>query len=136
VVRDFRSVQVRDQAEYRQEQSRQIDQLLVLFYVLLVLAVVIAFIGIVNTLALSVLERVRELGLLRAIGMTRRQLRSMIRWEAVIIAVLGAGSPASGGQLAGVHANDWRGWWDATPPACPSTAPPSSARATKTCSEC
>jgi putative ABC transport system permease protein len=55
-----------------------------------VLAVVIAFLGIVNTLALSVLERVRELGLLRALGMTRRQLRAMIRWEAVIIALLGA----------------------------------------------
>ncbi|HEY3259047.1 MAG TPA: ABC transporter permease, partial [Pseudonocardiaceae bacterium] len=68
----------------------QINQILVLFYLLLALAVVIAFIGIINTLALSVLERIRELGLLRAVGMTRRQLRAMIRWEAVIIAVLGA----------------------------------------------
>jgi putative ABC transport system permease protein len=90
VVAGFPGVQVRDQAQYKEEQFRQINQLLVFFYLLLALAVIIAFIGIVNTLALSVLERVRELGLLRALGMTRSQLRSMIRWEAVIIAVLGA----------------------------------------------
>jgi putative ABC transport system permease protein len=90
VVGDFPNVQVKDQAEYKADQASQINQVLVLFYVLLALAVVIAFIGIINTLALSVLERLREIGLLRAVGMTRRQLRSMIRWEAVIIAVLGA----------------------------------------------
>ncbi|MEU5884713.1 FtsX-like permease family protein [Spirillospora sp. NPDC047279] len=90
VVAQHPGVQVRDQAEFKQEQENQINQILILFYVLLALAVVIAFIGIINTLALSVLERVRELGLLRAVGMTRRQLRAMIRWEAVIISVLGA----------------------------------------------
>jgi putative ABC transport system permease protein len=90
VVADFATVQVKDQAEYKQQQSQQINQVVLLFYVLLALAVIIAFIGIINTLALSVLERIRELGLLRALGMTRRQLRSMIRWEAVIIATLGA----------------------------------------------
>jgi putative ABC transport system permease protein len=86
----FPNVQVKDQAEFKQQQAKQINQVLVLFYVLLALALVIAVLGIVNTLALSVLERIRELGLLRALGMTRRQLRAMIRWEAVIIAVLGA----------------------------------------------
>ncbi|KAB2341019.1 FtsX-like permease family protein [Actinomadura rudentiformis] len=90
VLAQHPSVQVRDQAEFKQEQENQINQVLILFYVLLALAVVIAFIGIINTLALSVLERVRELGLLRAVGMTRGQLRAMIRWEAVIISVLGA----------------------------------------------
>ncbi|MFC9977115.1 ABC transporter permease [Spirillospora sp. NPDC127200] len=86
----FPGVEVRDQTEYKRQQADQIDQVLIMFYVLLALAVVIAFIGIINTLALSVLERVRELGLLRAVGMTRGQLRAMIRWEAVIISVLGA----------------------------------------------
>jgi putative ABC transport system permease protein len=90
VTADFPNITVRDQAEYKAENARQIDQLINLFYSLLGLAVLIALFGIVNTLALSIFERIRELGLLRAVGATRRQLRSMIRWEAVIIAVLGA----------------------------------------------
>ena len=90
VIADFPNVTVRDQAEFRDEQARQIDQIINLFYSLLGLAVIIALFGIVNTLGLSIFERTRELGLLRAVGATRRQLRSMIRWEAVIIAVLGA----------------------------------------------
>jgi putative ABC transport system permease protein len=60
-----------------------------LVYVLLALAIFIALLGIGNTLALSIFERTRELGLMRAVGMTRRQLRSMIRWESVIIALQG-----------------------------------------------
>jgi putative ABC transport system permease protein len=90
VMADFPNVTVRDQAEFRDEQARQIDQIINLFYSLLGLAILIALFGIVNTLGLSIFERIRELGLLRAVGATRRQVRSMIRWEAVIIAVLGA----------------------------------------------
>jgi putative ABC transport system permease protein len=90
VLVDFPNVTVRDQAEYKAETARQIDQVVNLFYALLALAVLIALFGIVNTLGLSIFERIRELGLLRAVGATRRQVRAMIRWEAVIIAVLGA----------------------------------------------
>ncbi|HTF58708.1 MAG TPA: FtsX-like permease family protein, partial [Actinomycetes bacterium] len=90
VMVDFPNVTVRDQAQFRDEQARQIDQIINLFYSLLGLAILIALFGIVNTLGLSIFERIRELGLLRAVGASRRQLRSMIRWEAVIIAVLGA----------------------------------------------
>ena len=63
--------------------------MLALFYVLLFLAVIIAAIGITNTMTLSIHERTRELGLLRAVGESRKQVRSMVRWEAVIIALLG-----------------------------------------------
>jgi len=76
--------------EYKDEQASQINQLLVLIYVLLLLAVIISLFGIVNTLVLSIYERTRELGMLRAIGTSRRQVRRMIRYEAVITAVIGA----------------------------------------------
>ena len=69
--------------------SAEIDTMLGLFYALLLLAVVIALLGIANTLALSIFERTRELGLLRAVGMGRSQLRSTVRWESIIIAVFG-----------------------------------------------
>ena len=80
---------VQDLGEYTEWQTGMLDQLLGLMYVLLALAIVIAVLGIVNTLALSIFERTRELGLLRALGMTRSQLRSAIRAESVIIALLG-----------------------------------------------
>jgi putative ABC transport system permease protein len=89
VVDQYPSAEVQDQAEYKESQEAQIDQLVNLIYALLALAVIIAGIGIANTLALSIVERTRELGLLRAVGMSRRQLKSTIRWEAVIIAMLG-----------------------------------------------
>lgn len=84
------TVTVKDQAGFAEEQRAPIDQMLLLIYALLGLALVIAVLGIVNTLALSVIERTREVGLLRAIGLGRGQLRRMIRLEAIVIAVLGA----------------------------------------------
>ena len=81
---------VNDQAEFAAEQREPIDRLLFIVYALLGLAVVIAVLGIVNTLALSVIERIREIGLLRAVGLSRRQLRTMLRLESVAIALLGA----------------------------------------------
>jgi putative ABC transport system permease protein len=80
---------VQDLQELKQSQADQVNQLLALVYVLLFLAIVIATLGIANTLALSIHERTRELGLLRAVGMTRRQMRSSVRWEAVIISLFG-----------------------------------------------
>ncbi|HEX4866672.1 MAG TPA: ABC transporter permease [Acidimicrobiales bacterium] len=87
---DYPGAHVLDQTEYKQEQLAFVDQLLGLVYALLALAVFIALLGIGNTLALSIIERTHELGLLRAVGMTRGQLRSTIRWESVMIAVQGA----------------------------------------------
>jgi len=87
---EYGNVKVRDQAEYRQSQEDQINTLLVMFNALLVLAVIIAVFGITNTLALSVFERTREIGLLRAVGMSRRQVRRMVRWEAIIVAIIGS----------------------------------------------
>ncbi len=89
-VAAYPNAKLQDAQQYKDSNAKSIDQLLGLVYTLLVLAVVIALFGIVNTLALSVFERVRELGLLRAIGMTKREVRRMIRWEAVIVALLGA----------------------------------------------
>ncbi|MEU8590460.1 ABC transporter permease [Streptomyces sp. NPDC048664] len=86
----YPQVQVRDQADYKKLVHDQIAVLLYLVYALLGLAIVIAVLGVVNTLALSVVERTREIGLLRAIGLSRRQLRRMIRLESVVIAVFGA----------------------------------------------
>ena len=85
---------VLDQAGFEKEASGFIDQLLTFVTVMLLLAVLIALLGIVNTLALSVFERTRELGLLRAIGMTRSQVRAMVRWESAVISLIGALSGA------------------------------------------
>ena len=83
--------ELQDQAQFKETITSEINSLLNLIYGLLALAVIIALIGIANTLALSVHERTRELGLLRAVGMTRRQIRTLVRWESVMIAVLGTG---------------------------------------------
>lgn len=86
----FPTATVQSRDEFEKTQEDQITSLQNVIFVLLFLAIIIAFFGIVNTLALSIIERTRELGLLRAMGMTRRQMRSMVRWEAVIISLLGA----------------------------------------------
>ncbi|MFH8350179.1 ABC transporter permease [Streptomyces sp. NPDC018045] len=86
----FPQVQVHDQADYKELVGGRIQGLLNLLYGLLGLAVVIAVLGVVNTLALSVVERTREIGLLRALGLSRKQLRRMIRLESVVIALFGA----------------------------------------------
>jgi putative ABC transport system permease protein len=87
----FPDVKGQTRAEYVDAMTADIDSLLAIFYVLLALAVIVSLFGIVNTLVLSTFERTRELGMLRAVGMTRRQVRRMIRQEAVITALLGAG---------------------------------------------
>jgi putative ABC transport system permease protein len=90
VTDNYPQVQVQDQAEFRKSQEDQLNQLLTIVYGLLLFAVVIAVLGIMNTLALSVFERTREFGLLRAVGTTRRQLKRAVRWESVIVSVFGA----------------------------------------------
>ena len=89
VAQAYPGANVLDRAQFKAEQTKFLDQLLRLVYALLGLAILIALLGIANTLALSIFERTRELGLLRAVGMTRSQLRSAIRWESVIIALQG-----------------------------------------------
>lgn len=89
-LHDYPQYSVRDQTDYKQALKDQIGQLLNLIYGLLALAIVVAVLGVVNTLALSVVERTREIGLMRAIGLSRRQLRRMIRMESVVIALFGA----------------------------------------------
>ena len=92
---DHPDAQVLDQEGYQAVATGFIDSLLTFVTVMLALAVVIALLGIVNTLALSVFERTRELGLLRAVGMTRNQVRAMVRWESAVISLIGAVSGAA-----------------------------------------
>ncbi|MFF2398657.1 ABC transporter permease [Streptomyces goshikiensis] len=87
---DYPQYQVRNRADYKQALKDQVGSLLNMVYGLLALAIIVAVLGVVNTLALSVVERTREIGLMRAIGLSRRQLRRMIRLESVVIALFGA----------------------------------------------
>jgi putative ABC transport system permease protein len=87
---EYPNIKVQTAAQYKADQKKQFGTLLNLVYVLLAFSILIASFGVVNTMALSVIERTREIGLLRSIGMGRRQVRTMIRGEAVVVALLGA----------------------------------------------
>jgi putative ABC transport system permease protein len=90
LLADYPTAELLTADEFKGAVAGEINRTLNLVYVLLAMALVIAFFGIANTLALSVFERTREFGLLRAVGMYRAQVRSTVRWEAVLIALLGA----------------------------------------------
>jgi putative ABC transport system permease protein len=102
LARPYGNARVQDRAEYARTAAEGVNTILGLVYVMLVLAIVIALMGIANTLSLSIHERTRELGLLRAVGLTRRQTRSTIRWESVIISVFGT--------IGGVALGTFLGW--------------------------
>jgi putative ABC transport system permease protein len=87
---NFPDTRTRDREQVKEQQAGQINQLLYLIYALLALSVIVSLFGIVNTLALSIFERTRELGLLRAVGMSRRQVKRIVRLEAVITSLIGA----------------------------------------------
>jgi putative ABC transport system permease protein len=90
LARQFPTTEVMNQQELKRNQENQINPLLGLVYALLSLAIIVSLFGIANTLALSIYERTRELGMLRAVGMSRRQVRRLIRYESVITALIGA----------------------------------------------
>jgi ABC-type antimicrobial peptide transport system permease subunit len=89
-IAKFPDAQLQTEQQFKDNQEKGVDTLLNLLYVLLSLSVIVSLFGIVNTLVLTVFERTRELGMLRAVGMTRRQLRRMIRHESIITALIGA----------------------------------------------
>jgi putative ABC transport system permease protein len=89
VTDEVPTAKLESRSQYIDSQASQIDQFVNLVYGLLALAVIIAVFGIANTLSLSVYERTRELGLLRAVGMSRAQVRSTVRWESVLTSLLG-----------------------------------------------
>ncbi|WP_406327870.1 ABC transporter permease [Streptomyces sp. NBC_00203] len=100
VAEQYGNPEVQTRDEYAQSSAGGIDMMLTLVYALLALAVLIALLGIANTLTLAIHERTRELGLLRAVGQTRAQLRAMVRWESVLVAAFGtAGGLALGAFL-------------------------------------
>jgi putative ABC transport system permease protein len=89
-LRSYGNVNVKTAAQFKADQKKQLNSILSIVYALLALSIIIALIGVVNTLALSVMERTREIGLLRAVGTQRRQLRRMIRAESVLVSLIGA----------------------------------------------
>ncbi len=101
-VASYGQPRLQDQAQYRASATSGVNTILGLVYVMLALAIVISLMGVANTLGLSIHERTRELGLLRAVGQQRRQTRSMIRWESVIVSVFGT--------VGGVALGTFLGW--------------------------
>jgi putative ABC transport system permease protein len=99
---DYPNVEVNNPADITADARASVDQLLGIVTALLLLAVVVAILGIVNTLVLSVVQRTRELGLLRAVGGTRRQVKAVIRRESVLMSLLGALTGVALGTLSGV----------------------------------
>jgi putative ABC transport system permease protein len=99
VLDSYPTAELQDRTEFKQSVAGQLDAIVNIIYVLLLLAVFIAFLGIANTLSLSIFERRREIGLLRAIGMTRPQLRSSLRWEAALISATGTATGLALGSL-------------------------------------
>jgi putative ABC transport system permease protein len=89
-VKDFPDAKVQTREGWIQAQNKDFNNFLNILYVLLALSVVVSIFGMVNTLVLTVFERTRELGMLRAVGMTRRQARRMVRHESIITALIGA----------------------------------------------
>ncbi|HEX2381181.1 MAG TPA: FtsX-like permease family protein [Acidimicrobiales bacterium] len=89
VLQDYPTAELMTKSEFKGSMASEIDKILNLVYVLLAMALVIALLGVASTLALSVFERRREFGLLRAVGMSRAQVRSTVRWESVLVALLG-----------------------------------------------
>ncbi|MET7481550.1 ABC transporter permease [Streptomyces sp. NPDC005538] len=102
IAAQYGNPQVQTRHEYAQSSAGGIDMMLTLVYALLALAVLIALLGIANTLTLAIHERTRELGLLRAVGQTRSQLRAMVRWESVLVAAFGT--------LGGLTLGAFLGW--------------------------
>ncbi len=102
IENQYPTVQIQDQTEFKESITGQINQLLNLVYALLGLSVIIAIFGVVNTLALSIIERTREIGMLRAVGMQRSQVRAMIRWESIVISFFGAFTGVALGLILGV----------------------------------
>lgn len=101
IAKSYGGLTVQDRAAYLSAEASSVDTLLAIVYVLLALAILIALLGIGNTLALAVYERTREIGLLRAVGADRSHVRATIRWESVLIALLGTTTGAVLGVLLG-----------------------------------
>ncbi len=103
---EFPVVESQNKQQFKDSIADQVNQLLALIYALLSLSIIVSLFGIVNTLVLSIHERTREIGMMRAIGTSRRQIRRIIRYESVITALLGAALGVAIGLLLGAMTTD------------------------------